>query len=112
MRKTAFFALFFPQKARFSISTLSGIGGNPTSSADFMFLPLDKKDATLEDGEPAPRSMPKGPFRTKNAMALKSYCCAIVAIFYYLYRFAAIFPGQKTASSVVSYYRGSDLLSP
>ena len=55
------------------------------------------------------RSLPKGPFGTKNAIARKT-----AAVFYYPYRFAVIFPRKNSIRitiAVVNYYRGSELLS-
>ena len=52
--------------------------------------------------------VPKGPFRTENALALE------IVVFYYPYRFAAILPLGKQPLWTLFYhygYRHSDLLS-
>ena len=41
----------------------------------------------------------KGPFRTKNAMALKPSCFTTAVVFYYPYQFAAIFHTNRTVSN-------------
>ena len=59
--------------------------------------------------------LPKGPFRTKNAMAPKTvvfYYCRSV---YYAYWFAATFPKKNSLFrpfAVVNRYGRSDLVSP
>ena len=47
-------------------------------------------------------SLPKGPFHTKNAIATEIVVFATAVVFYYLYRFAVIFPQEKTASRLLS----------
>ena len=59
--------------------------------------------------------IPKGPFRTKNAISMEIVVFCYRVVFHYLYRFAVIFPRKNSIEitlAVVNYYRSSELLSP
>ena len=53
--------------------------------------------------------MPKGPFGTKNAIALKIVVKYYRGSIYYDFRFAIVLPQEKKKHP--TYYRGSELLS-
>ena len=59
------------------------------------------------------KTLPKGPFRIKNAMALETGVFSAAVVFYYPYQLVAIFPEKYSIFrpfAVVNRYDHSDLL--